>query len=328
MAVLILREPNIRNLLNMDESIQAVAEALAAYAGGRVVLPGVINLDIDEVRGEVHVKSAYIKGSEHYVIKIASGFYNNPALGLPAGNGMMLLFEAQTGRMSGLLLDNGYITEMRTGAAGAVAARCLAKHSIAKAGFIGAGSQARFQLMGLMRVRRPKEVWVWSLDKSLVAPYIRDMSVLFPLEFHEAVNPEQAVEGADIVVTVTPSRSPIVRPEWLSAGVHITAVGSDGPDKQELYSKVLAKADLVFCDSIAQCRRLGEVHHGLEDKALTEDRISGELGEILLGRKPGRTRDDEITVADLTGLGVQDAAAASLVFDKALQRNLGERLEL
>lgn len=328
MPVRILREPEIRGLLDLDETITSVAQAFAAAADGRVVLPGVINLDLDEVRGEVHIKSAYIKGREHYVIKIASGFYKNPDLGLPVGNGMMLLFEAATGRLEGLLLDNGFITEMRTGAAGAVAARYLAKTVVGKVGLIGAGSQARYQLRGLMRVRRPKQVWVWSLDADLVGPYLREMSAEFPLEFREAATPEQAIEGADIVITVTPSRAPIVRAAWLSPGVHITAVGSDGPDKQELEARVLGKADLVFCDSIAQCRRLGEVHHALEEMTLTEQGISGELGELVLGRKAGRTEENQITVADLTGLGVQDAAAAALVFDKAAARGLGELIEL
>ncbi len=328
MPVRILREPEIRGLLDLDETIEAVAQAFAAAADGRVVLPGVINLDLDEVRGEVHVKSAYIRGGEHYVIKIASGFYNNPGRGLPAGNGMMLLFEAATGRLEGLLLDNGYITEMRTGAAGAVAARYLAKTAVRKVGLIGAGSQARFQLKALMRVRRPEEVWVWSLDRDFVPPFIREMSDLFRLKFFAAATPEMAVREADIVITVTPSRAPIVREAWLSPGVHITAVGSDSPHKQELEARVLSKADLVFCDSIAQCRRLGEVHHGLEEMTLTEEHISGELGEIVLGRKAGRTDDSMITVADLTGLGVQDAAAASLVFDKAVARGIGEVVEL
>lgn len=328
MPVRVLREPEVRRLLDLDEAIEAVAGAYAAYAQGGVVLPGVVNLDLDEFRGEVHIKSAYIKGRPHYVIKIASGFYDNPGLGLPTGNGMMLVFESRTGRLLGLLLDNGYITEVRTGAAGAVAARCLAKAVVRKVGIIGAGSQARYQLRGLMRVRQPEEVWVWSLDRELVRPYIEEMSALFPLAFHEAPTPEKAVEGADIVVTATPSRAPIVRAAWLSPGVHITAVGSDGPEKQELEARVLARADLVYCDSISQCRRLGEVHHGLEEMAVTEDDLSGELGEIILGRKPGRTSADEITVADLTGLGAQDAAAAGLVYDKAVAQGLGEILEL
>ncbi len=328
MPVRILREPEIRGLLDLDETIEAVAQAYASYAEGKVVLPSVINLDIDAYRGEVHVKSAYIQGRPHYVIKIASGFYNNPSLGIPTGNGMMLVFEARTGRLEGLLLDNGYLTEVRTGAAGAVAARYLAKSSLRKVGIIGSGSQARYQLRALMRVRRPEEVWVWSLDEDFVPPYIREMSAAFPLRFHKASTPEEAVADADLVITVTPSRSPIVRAAWLRPGMHITAVGSDGPDKQELEARALARADLLFCDSISQCRRLGETHHGLEEMAITEDGISGELGEIVLGRKPGRTRDDQITIADLTGLGAQDAAAAGLVFDKAAARGLGEILEL
>lgn len=328
MSVRILRESEIRGLLDMDETIEAVAQAYAAYAAGDVVQPGVINLDLDQFKGEVHVKSAYIKGARHYVIKIASGFYLNPGLGLPSGNGMMLVFEARTGRLEGLLLDNGFITEMRTGAAGAVAARYLAGTRLRKAGFIGAGSQARYQLKALMRVRPPEEVWVWSLDKDLVPAYVRDMAALFPVKFREASSPEEAVRGADIVITVTPSRAPIVRPEWLSPGVHVTAVGSDGPEKQELEAAVLTKADLIYCDSIAQCRRLGEVHHGLEEKAIGEDRLTGELGELVLGRKMGRTSGTQITVADLTGLGAQDAAAASLVFDRAVQKNMGESIEI
>jgi ornithine cyclodeaminase len=328
MSVRILREPEIRTLLDLDETIEAVAQAYAACAEGRVILPDVVNLDLDDFRGEVHVKSAYIRGRPHYVIKIASGFYDNPGLGLPTGNGMMIVFEARTGRLEGLLLDNGYITEVRTGAAGAVAARYLAKKDLRKVGIIGAGSQARHQLRALMRVRRPEEVWVWSLDESFVRPYIREMSAAFPLRFQKASGPREAVEGADLVITVTPSRSPIVRASWLRPGVHITAVGSDGPDKQELEARALGQADLLYCDSISQCRRLGEVHHGLEEMAITEADISGELGELVLGRKPGRTRDDQITVADLTGLGAQDAAAAGLVFDKAVAGGLGDIVEL
>ncbi len=328
MPVRILREPEIRGLLDLDETIDAVAQAYASCAEGKVVLPSVINLDLDAYRGEVHVKSAYIQDRPHYVIKIASGFYDNPSLGLPTGNGMMLVFEARTGRLQGLLLDNGYITEVRTGAAGAVAARYLAKERVRKVGMIGAGSQARYQLRALMRVRRPEEVWVWSLDEDFVAPYIQEMSAAFPLRFHKAASPEEAVDRADLVITVTPSRSPIVRAAWLRPGMHITAVGSDGPDKQELEARALGRADLLFCDSISQCRRLGETHHGLEEMVLDESDISGELGELVLGRKPGRTRDDQITIADLTGLGAQDAAAAGLVFDKAAARGLGDVLEL
>ena len=134
--------------------------------------------------------------------------------------------------------------------------------------------------------------------------------------------------GADLVITVTPSRAPLVKASWLKKGVHITAVGSDGPEKQELEPEVLAAADLIYCDSVKQCTRLGEVHHALEKKIITRGKISGELGDIILGRKPGRFDDEQITVADLTGLGAQDAAAAALIYRKALSSGVGTLLDI
>lgn len=306
-------EPEIKRLVSLKEAIRAVEDAFAAYNSGRAVLPGVINLDLPAFQGEVHVKAAYIEGEDYYVIKIASGFYRNPELGLPVGNGLMQVFEARTGQLAAILFDRGYLTELRTAAAGAVAARYLARSSIDKVAVIGSGFQARFQLRALAEVRDFKEVAVWSRQPENVRRYVEEMSAVFPgVVFLKAESAEGAVREADLVITATPSRQPIVRAEWLKPGVHITAMGSDGPEKQELYPEVLARADRLFCDSIAQCRRLGEVHHALEAGLIDEKKITGELGEIILGRKPGRQADHEVTVADLTGLGVQDAAVAGL----------------
>jgi ornithine cyclodeaminase len=306
-------EPEIKRLVSLKEAIRAVEDAFAAYNSGRAVLPGVINLDLPAFQGEVHVKAAYIEGEDYYVIKIASGFYRNPELGLPVGNGLMQVFEARTGQLAAILFDRGYLTELRTAAAGAVAARYLARSAIDKVAVIGSGFQARFQLRALAEVRNFKQVAVWSRQPENVRRYIEEMSAVFPgVAFLQAESAEGAVREADLVITATPSRQPIVRAEWLKLGVHITAMGSDGPEKQELYPEVLARADRLFCDSVAQCRRLGEVHHALEAGLIDEKKITGELGEIILGRKPGRQADHEVTVADLTGLGVQDAAMAGL----------------
>lgn len=325
MKVRILREAEIRELLSYPEALTVVEHSFADYSSGKAVVPGVINLDIENARGEVHVKSAHIKGNEYYVIKIASGFYLNPSRGLPVGNGMMLLFESATGLLCCLMMDNAWITEMRTAAAGAVAAKYLANEKIRKVGLIGSGSQARFQLKALMEVRSPQDVWVWSRNPENVKAYITEMAGAFPeLSFHQASSCEEAVWASDLVITVTPSRSPLIKASWLLEGVHITAIGSDGPEKQELETEVLKKADRIFCDSVIQCSSLGEVHHGLEEKAITPESISGELGELILGTKKGRERESQITVADLTGLGVQDAAAASLIYEKALKKGLGE----
>ena len=306
-------EPEIKKLVNLREAIGAVESSFAAYNSGKAVLPGVINLDLAEFQGEVHVKAAYIEGEEYYVIKVASGFYQNPKIGLPVGNGLMLVFRAKTGELEAVLFDNGYLTELRTAAAGAVAAKYLAREKIDKVAVIGSGVQARFQLKALAEVRSFKKVSVWSRNPDNIRKYVEDMKNVFPtVEFRPASSAEQAVKEADLVITATPSREPILRAEWLKPGVHITAMGSDGPEKQELFPEVLARAGRLFCDSLAQCKRLGEVHHALEEGLISENKISGEIGEIVLGLKPGRQSDDEITVADLTGLGVQDAAIAGL----------------
>ncbi len=306
-------EPEIKKLVGLKEAIEAVEDSFAAYSSGRAVLPGVINLDLPEFQGEVHVKGAYLRGSEYYVIKVASGFFRNPELGLPVGNGLMQVFEARTGQLAAILFDRGYLTELRTAAAGAVAAKYLARSSIDRVAVIGSGYQARFQLRALAQVRNFKEVAAWSRNPENVRKYVEEMNKVFPgIVFLQAASAESAVREADLVITATPSRQPIVRAEWLKPGVHLTAMGSDGPEKQELFPEVLARADRVFCDSTSQCRRLGELHHGLEAGMITEDEVSGEIGELVLGLKPGRQSDEEITVADLTGLGVQDAAVATL----------------
>ncbi len=328
MKVRILTEPEIRGLLDMGQTIPAVEKSLADFSAGKVILPDVVNMDLPRFQGEVHVKSAYIQGEEFYCIKVASGFYLNPSHGLPVGNGLILLFEARTGRPLGLLFDNGFITEIRTGAAGAVAAKHLARDKVSIVGLIGAGAQARFQLQALMEVRPPREIRVWSRDAAHAGAFIEEMKPRFPADYRAVGSPAEAAGGADLIITVTPSRRPLLKASWLSPGVHITAVGSDGPDKCELEPEVLARADLVYCDSVRQCSLLGEVHHALEKKIIRRGQISGELGEIILGKKPGRFNAGQITVADLTGLGAEDAAAAAVVFKKALSSGTGTLLDI
>jgi len=329
MKILYLLEPEIKELLSFEETISAVEKSFAAYNSGKAILPGVINLDIPENQGEVHVKGAYISGESNYVIKIASGFYLNPSLGLPVGDGLILVFSAITGALEALLFDRGYITEMRTAAAGAVAAKYLSRKKINRVAVIGSGTQARFQLKALAVVRTFEEVAVWSRRPENVNRYIQEMKAHFPqVHFMAASSAEEAVKGADLIITATPSRQPIVRAEWLAEGVHITAMGSDGPEKQELFPEVLKRADLLYADSIKQAASLGEIHHGLKTGLIDERKINGEIGEIILGLKPGRTSEKQITVADLTGLGVQDATTSSLVLSKARATGAGHYLEI
>ena len=319
--ILVLREAEIRSLLDPASCREAVEEAFSAYATGGAVMPAVINLDLPEQGGEVHVKAGHLRGGEFYAVKMASGFRGNPERGLPANDGMVLVFDAATGEPAALLLDNGLLTDLRTGAAGAVAAGHLARRNARVVAVVGCGAQARYQLEALALVRPFREARIWGRNPDRAracaselagSPGMREMC-----RFVIAGSLREAVEGADIVVTVTSSREPLVRAEWLYPGVHVTAVGSDGPEKRELFPEVLSRADRLVADSLPQCLRLGEIHHAVAGGAIAEGDVDAELGEITAGRKPGRQNELEITVCDLTGLGVQDVAAAGLVMERA-----------
>jgi ectoine utilization protein EutC len=330
--LLLLRETEIRQLLDPAACIAAVERAFTAYATGQAELPAVINLDVPERRGEVHVKSGHLRGGTHFAVKVACGFPENAALGLPTGNGLVLTFDAATGIPSALLLDNGYITDLRTGAAGAVAAKHLARSGAHRIGIVGAGVQARFQTRMLALVRTFDQVRVWGRDRERAQSCVHELSQDFSMprgcKFSAAESVGEVVEGADIVITVTASREPLVRSEWIAPGALVIAVGSDGPDKQELDVDVLARADYIVADSLAQCLRLGEIHHAVERGAIAADKVSAELGEITAGEKPGRQSDEAVIVCDLTGVGVQDVAAASLVLERARAAGAGQSLAL
>ena len=328
MELRLLFEKEIRDLLGPKEAYEAVRDAFVRLAKGQVVLPGVINLDIPATRTEAHIKGAYLPGTRHFAVKVASGSYDNPARGLPSGGGMFLVFDATTGLPVAVLFDNGYLTDIRTGAAGALAADLLAKKSIDRVGIVGVGSQARYQLEALLRVRRPKAVAAWGRDRQRAETYAAEMTQKHRIPVEAVGSPEVACRGSDIVVTVTAAHEPLVRANWIDPGTHITAVGSDGPDKQELDVDVLQKADKVVADRLDQCLRLGEIHHAVDAGVFRKEDVYAELGVIAAGMKRGRKSDEEITVADLTGVGIQDAAVANRVVEDAVRRGLGKILDV
>jgi ornithine cyclodeaminase len=327
-AVQILLEHEIRSLISPAAAREAVRDGFVKLARGQVTLPGVINLDLPEHAGEVHVKGAYIHGAPFFSIKEAAGFYRNPDKGLPVGSGMISVFHAETGLLASVLFDNGFLTELRTAAAGALAADLLARPTIDRIGIVGAGVQARYQLEALLEVRKPCSVRIYGRTPERAQACAKELAMRFGLDVRAVPTAREAVEGAEIVVTVTPSREPIVQPEWIAPGTHITAVGSDGPDKHELAVGVLAKADRVVADRLEQCLRLGETHHAVAAGVMTASDVYAELGEVAAGDRPGRTSEAEITVADLTGVGVQDAAVANHVIAAALARGLGRTIEV
>jgi ornithine cyclodeaminase len=300
----IIEEPALRAVVTPERAVAAMREAFAADGNGRTRVPPVINLDIPDARGEFHIKTAHITGVPHIAVKVASGFYDNPAKGLPSGSGLMALFDTTTGFPSALLLDNGFLTDIRTGAAGAVAADYLACQSIATVGVIGSGIQARFQIECLRVVREFSRIVAWSPTRARLEAYATEMRDR-GFEVMAAESAREVCWAADVLITATPAHQPLVRCDWLRPGMHVTAVGSDSPGKQELDGECLLRADLVVADRLSQAAVFGEISHA-HGAAL-----HAELGEIVAGKKPGRTTDEQLTIADLTGVGFQDTAIAS-----------------
>jgi ornithine cyclodeaminase len=305
-------EASLRASMSAARAVDVIRDAFRADGEGRTHVPPVINLDVPAHRGEFHVKTALIDGVPHIAVKIASGFYDNLERGLPTGSGLMAVFDARTGLPTALLLDNGFLTDIRTGAAGAVAAEVLARTDARTAGVIGSGIQARHQVRCLRIVRPISRIVAWSPTRERLEQYCDEMRQE-GYDVQPAASAEEVCAAADVLITTTPSRSPLVLGEWLRPGVHVTAVGSDSPGKQELAADCLDLADLVVVDRLAQCSAFGELHHAIAAALMTRNDVHAELGAIVAGRRPGRTDDRQITIADLTGVGFQDTAIASEV---------------
>jgi len=253
MKVLILREEEIRKCVTMDkEGFDAVAFGFTSLVKGNVSLPPIIRVDVEANQGDVDIKTAYIEGLDRFAIKIASGFYNNPSIGLPSGSGMMVLMSAKTGFLEAVLLDNGYLTDLRTGIAGAIAAEYLAPEKITTAGVIGSGAQARYQIQSLRLVRDFQRLLVYGIESDKVERYISEMTQELGVEVVKTDSAEEVFRKSQFVVTTTPSKKPYVKKEWLHPNMHITAMGADSELKQELSADVLGKADMIVCDRKSQ----------------------------------------------------------------------------
>ena len=325
MPVLILTETELRACVGFDaECLRAIENAFTWISQGRVEMPPVMHIEVAEHHGDIDIKSACVRGLDHIAVKVASGFFENPGLGLPSGGAMVVVLSAKTGFCEAVMLDNAYLTDLRTGLAGAVAARCLAPETVRTVGVLGAGAQARYQVRALRLVRDFERVLVSARNAGRTAAYAAEMAESLGLPV-EATTPEALVRESELVITTTPARSPIVDAAWLHPGLHITAMGADLPGKQELDPEVLRRADRVACDRREQCLAMGELQHaaGLLESA----NAPVELGELTSGRAPGRQSAEEITVCDLTGTGVQDTAIASLALARARALGAGTRVD-
>lgn len=320
----ILTEAELRRILPLDlAAVDCIENAFAALATKPVAMPPILRLDIPEHNGEVDVKTAYVPGLDGFAIKISPGFFDNPKLGLPSTGGLMVLLSATTGQVQALLLDNGYLTDLRTAAAGAVAAKHLARPDAAVAAVLGAGMQARMQLAALALVRPLTGARVWARDAAKAGAMAAEMTARLGFPVQAVADAEAAVAGADVVVTTTPATAPILH--RAEPGQHITAMGADAGHKNEIAPSLLARAVYV-ADRLSQTRHLGELHHAIAAGAVADGDFP-ELGQIVAGQRPGRTEAGQITLADLTGTGIQDTAIATLAFARARAEAEGTVIE-
>ena len=311
--MLIVDRSRIEEVLAGLDLLPMIEDAFRGYSAGRAIVPPVGELLLE--RGEIHIKYGAISGDDYYVIKIASGFYENAALGLPSSNGMVLVFRQDTGEPEAVLLDEGHLTDVRTAVAGAVAARALAPPEVERIGVLGTGTQARLQVLQLGPLFEAREVVAWGRDRVRLDEYRTDMAQ-HGWEVTAVESPAGVAAAANLVVTTTPSTEPLLRAADIRPGTHLTAIGSDTAEKQELAADVLALADVVVADSLEQCRSRGEISRAVAAGAIDGGKAV-ELGVLLAGQATGRTSADQVTVFDSTGVAVQDIAIATAVLEAA-----------
>ncbi len=296
---------------------ESISRGFVAYSQGKAIIPPVGELIFNDPPGDTHIKYGYIRGMDEYVIKIASGFYENHKLGLPTSTGMMMVFCRKTGAPKAILHDQGYLTDVRTAVAGQICARYLAPDRITGIGVLGTGVQARMQVEYLSSVIPVTPLYVWGRTPERVTAYAADMASM-GYRVHPMPDPAAVAEKSNFIITATPSETPLLFKEDIRPGTHITAMGSDTPAKQELDPGILENAGIIVADSISQCRTRGEISKALAAGVIGEKNIL-ELGRIiekpeLVNRKAG-----EISIADLTGVAVQDIQIAVAVY-QALEK--------
>lgn len=325
--VLILTDSEVREALPVADAIDAIERAFKEFAEGGATMPAKVYLDFPQYAGDLRIMPAAF-GSTFAGVKIVNSHPGNPERGLPAVVGTYLLVSQETG-MPLTVLDATYLTAVRTGAASAVATRAMARKGSSSLGLVGAGVQARFQFEALAEVMSVGEVLVWGPSNDIARRdrFLSEMRAEHRDYKWRAADEVADASRADVVCTTTPSRRPLVLDRWVSAGTHINAVGADGPGKQELDPAILKRARVIV-DEWEQARHGGEVNVPLSRGEMNEGDIAGSLSEVVSGRIPGRTVEDEVTVFDSTGLAIEDIAVASMVYQRALEDGLGTRLDL
>lgn len=304
----------IKSVLPQIDVFSAITKGFLAYSKGEAVIPPVGELCFDKPPGEVHIKYGYLHSHPYYVVKIASGFYDNPQLGLPSSQGLNLLFDKSNGMLVAIILDQGHLTDVRTAVAGAIATQALAPPSAKKIGVVGTGTQGRLQLEYHKKIMDLEEVYYWNRNQT-TAQQLAEEIQQGNCPATAVSDLEELCRNCQIIVTTTPATSYLVKSEWIQPGTHITAIGSDTTEKIELEPALLERADVVVADSLTQSKSHGEVFKA-NQAGFLKNKKPMELGSVLNNRNLGRKNDRQITVADLTGIAVQDLMISLCVFEK------------
>ncbi len=325
----ILTEAELRSRISLDlQSIECIEQAFESLATKAVVMPPIMRLDILDNNGEIDVKTAYIPGLDSLAIKISPGFFDNPKLGLPSVNGLMVVFSTRTGLVEALLLDNGFLTDVRTAAAGAIAAKHLSRANSKHAAIIGAGVQAALQLEALTFVRDIESATIWARDFEKAKKAANQIKNKLGLDIFPCQTVFDATKKADIIVTTTPSTKPLLNLNDIKPGQHITAMGADAEHKNEVDPNIIADPRVnYFCDHLSQTQNLGELHHAIAKGLISASHEYPEIGQVIALQKPARESENEITFCDLTGTGIQDTAIATLAYRLCLKHQIGTNFE-
>jgi len=325
--MLLISEKQVQSLIDIDELITSLEQAHIQYSTGKAVMPMRLVVPLPQIQGRITSMPGCLNENKALGMKVVTYFQENPKRGLPAILATIMLFSAETGKMIAVM-DGTYITAIRTACASAVATKALANRETAVLGIVGAGVQARAHIQALTHVRKIERIKIYSPSGTSATRIKQDLEPIVKVAIDVVGSAEDAVRDADLLVTGTTAKEPILKSDWLKAGVHINAVGAHRPDYREIDGPVVARAKVIVDSREAIMAECGDVLLAIKEKAIDENHIYGEIGEILAGVKAGRSNAGEITLYKSVGIAIQDVATANLVYRKALERGVGTSVEI
>jgi alanine dehydrogenase len=329
MKTLLLSEENVKKLLRIEDVMLSVESAFKMKGLGHTQMPSKQYLFFKKYIGDLRTMPSYLEKINVAAVKVVNSHQQNRTkYDLPSVMATIILIDPKTGAPLAII-GGTWITDLRTGVAGVIAGKYLAQKDPKIIGFVGAGAQAKTQLMSLLfYYKNIKQVKVWSRTEKTKNKFLKFMKSIYKTEpsLIPVKKVADAVKDSDIVVTTTPSTKPIVSEKWISKGTHINCIGADAPGKQELDPRILKKSKIVIDDWDQGCHS-GEINVPLSKGIINKKNIWGDICEIVAGLKPGRTSLDEITIFTSTGLAIQDASTANIVYQKALEKKIGKFID-